>query len=107
MSKPVGFSNSSACPPPGALHARSVTAAISRSGLTGSDTRASRRRLSRSARKSVRSEYIHRGNSERHVIEILPWCPCVLCVDSNPLVTRSPQVLSRRGHLIGDLLSKG
>ena len=36
MSKPVGCSNSSAGPPPGVLQTRSVTAAISRSGLTGS-----------------------------------------------------------------------
>ena len=36
MSKPVGFSNSSAGPPPGDFEARSVTAQISRSGLTGS-----------------------------------------------------------------------
>ena len=53
MSKPVGFSNSSAGPPPGILQARSVTAAISRSGLTGSATRASSRRLSRSGEKVV------------------------------------------------------
>src|SRR6185436_2234501 len=52
ISKPVGFSNRSAGPPPGALQARSVTAAISRSGLTASDRRASSLRLSRSARKS-------------------------------------------------------
>ena len=56
MSNPVGRSNSSAGPPPGALQARSVTAAISRAGLTGSPTRARSRRLSRSARKSLRSE---------------------------------------------------
>ena len=35
MSKPAGFSKRSAGPPPGDLHARSMTAAISRSGLTG------------------------------------------------------------------------
>ena len=40
MSKPVGFSNSSAGPPPGVLETRSVTAQISRSGLTGSWMRA-------------------------------------------------------------------
>ncbi len=60
MSKPAGFSNRSAGPPPALLHARSVTAEISRSGLTGSAIRVSRRRLSRSARKSVRSAYISR-----------------------------------------------
>ena len=32
MSNPAGFSNSSAGPPPGDLHARSTTAAISRFG---------------------------------------------------------------------------
>src|SRR4029077_12131916 len=67
MSNPVGFSNSSAGPPPGSLHARSVAAAISRSGLTGSGTRASSRRLSRSERKSVRSEYM-RLRRRRHLI---------------------------------------
>src|SRR5262245_36774033 len=70
MSNPAGFSNSSAGPPPGSLHARSVTAAISRSGLTGSDTRASSRRLSRSDRKSVRSEYM-RLRRRRHFIDDL------------------------------------
>src|SRR5262245_51704807 len=58
ISKPVGLSNSNAGPPPALLHARSVTAAISRSGLTGSATRVSNRRLSRSVRKSLRSAYI-------------------------------------------------
>ena len=55
MSKPAGCSNSSAGPPFGDLHARSVTAAISRSTLAGSAIRSSRRRFSRSARKAVRS----------------------------------------------------
>src|SRR5262245_47570589 len=59
MSKPDGRSKRSAGPPPGDLQARSVTAAISRSGLTGSPTRESRRFASRSARKSVRSLYMH------------------------------------------------
>ena len=36
MSKPVGRSKSRPGPPPGDFDARSVTAAISRSGLTGS-----------------------------------------------------------------------
>src|SRR5215831_20141911 len=58
MSKPIGRSKSSAGPPPGDLHARSVTAAISRSGPTGSPTRESSRRASRSERKSVRSLYM-------------------------------------------------
>ena len=35
MSKPVGRSNSSPGPPPGDFDTRSVTAQISRSGLTG------------------------------------------------------------------------
>ena len=52
MSKPVGLSNSSAGPPPADLHARSVTAAISRSGLTGSAMRASRLRARRDRRGS-------------------------------------------------------
>ena len=60
MSNPEGRSNSKAGPPPGDLQARSVTAAISRSGLTGSATRASSLRRSRSAMKSLRSEYIRR-----------------------------------------------
>src|SRR5437762_3520343 len=50
----------SAVAPPGDLQARSVTAAISRSGFTGSPIRASSFRRSRSARKSSRSEYIQR-----------------------------------------------
>src|SRR5262249_21159073 len=58
MSKPVGFSNSSAGPPPGDFDTRSVTAAISRSGLTGSATRASSRSLSSAPMKSLRSLYI-------------------------------------------------
>ena len=46
MSKPVGRSNSSAGPPPGDFETRSVTAAISRSGLTGSvDPRQHRARV--------------------------------------------------------------
>src|SRR6185503_6869174 len=57
MSQPVGFSNSSAGPPPGSLHTRSVTAAISRSGLTGSAMRERSFRLSRSVMKSLRSGY--------------------------------------------------
>src|SRR6185295_19301292 len=64
MSKPVGLSKRSAGPPPGDLHARSVTAAISRSGLTGSAMRASRRLRSRSARNSLRSEYINKASHE-------------------------------------------
>src|SRR5580765_2143087 len=66
MSKPVGFSNTSAGPPFGDLHARSVTAAISRSGLTASEIRASSLRLSRSARNSERSVYIVRCLPRRH-----------------------------------------
>ena len=58
MSKPVGRSNSSPGPPPGSLQTRSVTAAISRSGLTLSRMRESRPRLSRSAMKSLMSEYM-------------------------------------------------
>src|SRR5262245_39520472 len=58
MSKPVVLSNNNAGPPPDDLHARSVTAAISRSGLTDSPIRASSLRFSRSARKSVRSAYM-------------------------------------------------
>jgi hypothetical protein len=58
MSKPVGFSNRRAGPPPGDLQARSVTAAISRSGLTLSPMRARSWRRSRSAMKSFRSENI-------------------------------------------------
>src|SRR5215467_14121813 len=71
ISKPVGLSNNSAGPPPGDLQARSVTAAISRFGLTASVTRASSFRFSRSAMKSVRSAYIAhflrdlRGKGER------------------------------------------
>src|SRR4029450_11717401 len=62
MSKPEGFSNNSAGPPCGDLHARSVTAAISSVGLTRSAIRTSCRRLSRSARKSERSLYIRQGH---------------------------------------------
>src|SRR5919197_928162 len=68
MSYPVGFSNNSAGPPPGDLHARSVTAAISRSGLTVSATRASSRRLSRSATKSFKSEYMELSLNGGHPI---------------------------------------
>ena len=74
MSKPVGFSNTSAGPPFGDLHARSVTAAISRSGLTASEMRASSLRLSRSAKNSERSVYIegpayHEGTKKLFVIK--------------------------------------
>src|SRR6187431_2285087 len=55
MSKPVGFSNSSAGPPPGDLDTVSVTAQISRSGLTGSPMRASSRSFSSASMNSVRS----------------------------------------------------
>src|SRR5262245_50333209 len=75
MSKPVGFSKSSAGPPPADLQARSVTAAISRSGLTGSATRLSRRRRSRSDRNAARSSYMgvriagaRRSPSELHLL---------------------------------------
>src|SRR5262245_11015414 len=92
MSKPVGRSNRSAGPPPGDLQARSVTAAISRSGLTGSPMRESRCRFSRSRRRSVRSEYTAQSypvrsdlrSSVPSVVEILSW----------PLIA----------HLIRDLL---
>src|SRR5262249_21089226 len=88
MSKPVGFSNSSAGPPPGDLHARSVTAAISRSGSTGSATRASSERRSRSERKSSRSEYMRPGYSS---------------VTPTPWTQRKLSLCSRR-HFIRDLL---
>src|SRR5882672_3588942 len=71
MSKPVGLSKSSAGPPPGDLHARSVTAAISRSGLTGSAIRASSRLRSRSERKSVRSAYI--GSQATSSFFVVSW----------------------------------
>ena len=55
MSKPVGRSNSNPGPPPGDFDTRSVTALISRSGLTGSVMRASSRSRSSAAMKSLRS----------------------------------------------------
>src|SRR5918993_4115296 len=55
MSKPFGFSNSSAGPPPADFETRSVTAQISRSGLTGSLIRASSRFLSSASMKEFRS----------------------------------------------------
>src|SRR4051794_31805117 len=58
MSEPAGFSNSSAGPPPGDFDTRSVMAAISRSGSTGSVTRASSRSLSSASMKLFRSRYI-------------------------------------------------
>ena len=61
ISKPVGRSKSSPGPPPGDFDARSVTAAISRSGLTGSLIRASSRSLSRAAMKSFKSRNITRS----------------------------------------------
>src|SRR5262249_15254337 len=82
MSKPLGCSNSSAGPPPGILQARSVTAAISRSGLTGSAIRVNSRRLSRSAMKSVMSEY-------------MSWCRRV-----------RRRVLNLGVHPLGDLRSQ-
>src|SRR3954469_9776081 len=66
MSNPLGRSNSSAGPPSGSLQARSVTAAISRSGLTGSEMRDRSLRLSRSARKSLRSAYISVAGRLQH-----------------------------------------
>ena len=54
-SKPAGRSKRRPGPPPGDFDARSVTAAISRSGLTGSAIRESSRSLSRAAMKSLRS----------------------------------------------------
>src|SRR6266545_3338843 len=55
MSKPAGFSNSSAGPPPGDFETLSVTAQISRFGLTGSLIRASSRFLSSASMKAFRS----------------------------------------------------
>src|SRR3954447_21992576 len=85
MSNPVGRSNSKAGPPPGVLQTRSVTAAISRSGLTVSLIRARSLRFSRSARKSLRSEYIgwdnlHRCINTKHTKDTngnQPVGPCV------------------------------
>ena len=54
-SKPVGRSNSSAGPPPGDFDTRSVTAAISRSGLTGSPMSASSCWSASARMKSLRS----------------------------------------------------
>ena len=58
MSYPVGRSNNKAGPPPGDLLARSVTAQISKSGLTASRTRASAPRASTAAMNSFRSRCI-------------------------------------------------
>src|SRR5207302_10489347 len=72
ISKPVGFSKSSAGPPSFDLQARSVTAAISRSGLTGSPMRARSLRASRSATKSERSEYIRITEKGPHPFPRVP-----------------------------------
>src|SRR5262245_30117398 len=103
MSNPVGFSNSSAGPPPGSLHARSVTAAISRSGLTGSATRASSRRLSRSPMKSERSEYMRLAVSKHYVLGVLG----VHGAESKLRASKPPQVLRCRRHLVDDLGREG
>jgi hypothetical protein len=55
MSKPVGRSKSNAGPPPGDFDTRSVTAAISRSGLTCSPMSASSRWSASARMKSFRS----------------------------------------------------
>src|SRR5207247_992292 len=84
-------SKSSAGPPPGDLHARSVTAAISRSGLTGSLIRASRRRLSRSERKSFRSAYMNNGHEITKARKRTLWSFVLSCLRGGV-------------HCIGDLL---
>src|SRR5687767_2420624 len=59
-SNPAGRSKSRPGPPPEDLETRSVTAQISRSGLTGSAIRASSRSLSSAAMNSFRSLNITR-----------------------------------------------
>src|SRR5205823_11380930 len=100
MSKPVGCSQSSAGPPPGDLHARSVTAAISRSGLTVSLMRPSSLRRSRSARKSSRSEYIRRGNSRLHITTMDTKATMLF-------VHKDQKALYGRPYFICDLLRHG
>src|SRR5262245_9088157 len=68
MSEPVGFSNSSAGPPPGDFETRSVTAAISRSGLTGSAIRMSSRSRSSASIKAFRSLNISASSNRLHLV---------------------------------------
>ena len=70
---PVGFSNSKPGPPCGDFEARSVTAQISRSGLTSSATRRNQPRLSRAEMNSSRSRCIARLSNRSVRLTRRPW----------------------------------
>src|SRR5262249_3902003 len=89
MSNPAGFSNRSPGPPFGDLQARSVTAAISRSGLKGSVRRSSHRRLSRSLRNSDRSRCMEGAHTQSSVASLAH-----LVGDGGSQRQRAPAVLT-------------
>src|ERR1043166_6074182 len=104
MAEPVGFSNSSAGPPPGDFDTRSVTAQISRLGSTGSATRASSRSLSSGSMNEFRSLNMWRGEGGLKTCATGGGEPGV---DTHRVCSAGLQACSYRLHFVSNCLCKG